>query len=354
MPLNYSLSLFCLLSFFYGSSLDSLRTEKVNGKVMVIHEVEKGETLYSLSKRYGAAISEVVSFNEITDNNISLGQILQIPLAENAGAPTQLPGESVKSTRTIHTVKSGETLFSISQLYGLRVYQLKEMNDLNTNDISVGQELVIKNIAPEASNTGVNTSPEKDVPLTTEISEGTGNTANSIAMVAREDDNFITYRVQSGDDLSTIATRYGIRVDSLMYWNQLTSERLGIGQELKLKQKVDEVLEAPRIIKTPYGIKKRMVDQSGFVRIMEEGIAMKIEDVIPTDKYLCLHRDQPVGSLVEVRNLMNNQKVFVKVVARLPNTGLNENVLIRLTPPAFKRLGIIDPKARVEISYYEE
>ncbi|XOV91121.1 MAG: LysM peptidoglycan-binding domain-containing protein [Bacteroidota bacterium] len=354
MPLRYSLTLLLLVIAIQAFSLDSLRIEKVAGKTVVIHEVEKGETLYSLSRRYGAEVSEVASFNEITDNALSLGQLLRIPIEESSVSTTQLPATVNNTAETIHTVKTGETLFSISQLYGLRVYQLKEMNGLNNNDISVGQELVIKNTPREEEERLVSeVTNTENIDRTTEISDVSENSADPLKP-AIEDKDLISYKVQSGDDISSIATRYGVRIDSLKYWNQLTSDHLDIGQELKLKQKVDVLLDAPRIVKTPYGIKKRMVDQSGFVRIVEEGIALKIEDVIPTDKYLCLHRDQPVGSLVEVRNLMNNQKVFVKVVAKLPNTGLNENVLIRLTPVAFKRLGIIDPKARVEISYYEE
>ncbi len=356
MPLSYSLSLLFFLSFLQAYSLDSLRIEKVQDKVVVVHEVEKGETLYALSKRYGAQINEVIAFNDIIDNNISLGQVLKIPLVPVSSQASE------KKNETIHVVATGETLFSISQQYGLRVYQLKEMNNLNSNDISIGQELVIKKLAPEAVEEErktiiVSSYPTKKDSATEVVEEETPENHDEVEtpdVEVDEMEGFIAYQVQSGDDLSTIATRHGVRVDSLKYWNKLTSDRLSIGQELKLKQKVEVVLDAPKIVKTPYGIKKRMVDQSGFVRIIEEGIAQKIEDVIPTDKYLCLHRDQPVGSLVEVRNLMNNQKVFVKVVARLPNTGLNENVLIRLTPVAFKRLGIIDPKARVEISYYEE
>ena len=346
MPLSYSLTLLFFLSFIQVFSLDSLRIEKVQDKVVVIHEVEKGETLYALSKRYGAQINEVIAFNQISDNTISLGQVLKIPLVPVSGSGNKSKPE------TIHVVETGETLFSISQKYGLRVYQLKEMNNLNSNDISIGQELVIKKLAPEAIEEDPKAIVFSSYPTKKDSAVEVAKVVVDEPIIDESD--FIAYQVQSGDDLSSIATQYGVRVDSLKYWNKLSSDRLDIGQELKLKQKVDVVLDAPKIVKTPYGIKKRMVDQSGFVRIIEEGIAQKIEDVIPTDKYLCLHRNQPVGSLVEVRNLMNNQKVFVKVVARLPDTGLNENVLIRLTPVAFKRLGIIDPKARVEISYYEE
>ncbi len=346
MPLNYSLTFLLLLLSLYGFSLDSLRVERSDGKLMVIHEVERGETLYSLSKRYQAEISEITTSNEIIDNTISLGQLLRIPVKD---VPQEITA-SQKPKETIHTVATGETLFSISQQYGLRVYELKEMNSLSGNEIAIGQELAIREVGPREEYV----IPNRNATTVTENTTTEASTSDPLRPAKEEEDDFVLYSVQSGDEIKTIADRYGVRVDSVIYWNALTSDHLAIGQEIRLKQKVDVVRAAPKIVKTPYGIKKRIVDQSGFVRIVEEGIALKIEDVIPTDKYLCLHREQPIGSLVEVRNLMNNQKVFVKVVAKLPNTGLNENVLIRITPVAFKRLGIIDPRARVEISYYEE
>ena len=81
---------------------------------------------------------------------------------------------------------------------------------------------------------------------------------------------------------------------------------------------------------------------------------MQIENMDDNDKYLALHKDLPIGSLVEVRNLMNNKKVYVKVVGQLPSTGINENVIVRLTSRSFKQLGILDARARVELIYYED
>jgi len=54
---------------------------------------------------------------------------------------------------------------------------------------------------------------------------------------------------------------------------------------------------------------------------------------------------------VVVRNEMNNQVVFVRIVGKLPDTGINEKVIIRMSSAAIKQLRAIDPKFRVEISY---
>ena len=54
---------------------------------------------------------------------------------------------------------------------------------------------------------------------------------------------------------------------------------------------------------------------------------------------------------MRVKNEMNGQEVFVRVLGRLPDTGVNKNVLIKISKSAYERLGAIDPKFRVSISY---
>ena len=81
---------------------------------------------------------------------------------------------------------------------------------------------------------------------------------------------------------------------------------------------------------------------------------MEIENSPKTKKYLCLHRSLAIGTIIQVKNLMNSQSIFVRVVGKLPQIGANENVLIRLSSVAYKRLGAIDAKFPVELSYIPE
>ena len=345
MQLSYKLIFFLSLMSVRGMAFDSLRTEQIDGKWVVIHQVEKGETLYSLSKRYQSDIEEIVSRNEIVDNTLSLDQLIQIPIDKEV---EELPDSD--EGEIVHVVKTGETLFSISRQYGLKVFELRQMNDLKGNEISIGQELVITRRGTVGTKPDL---PDVDTDVPGKVIEKEEAVGTTVVEKADPMKGFILYQVQSGDDLREIGRKHGVRVDSIIYWNDLKGDFLQIGQQLKLKNKPELAGDEVKLENTPYGTRKRIIDNSGFIRVVEEGLAMKIEDVIETSKYLCLHRTLSVGSLVEVRNLMNNQKVFVKVVGKLPDTGLNEQVLIRLTPVAFKRLGIIDPRARVEISYFE-
>ena len=80
-------------------------------------------------------------------------------------------------------------------------------------------------------------------------------------------------------------------------------------------------------------------------------MAAVIDGNSDTRKYLALHPTAPVGTIMRVRNEMTNLSVFVRVVGKLPDTGANNNVLIRLSPAAQEALGALDGKFRVELSY---
>lgn len=79
----------------------------------------------------------------------------------------------------------------------------------------------------------------------------------------------------------------------------------------------------------------------------EGGLAELIEGTDGNRKYLALHRTAKVGTILKVRNELNNREVFVRVRGELPNIGANTNVIIKISKSAYDRLGAIDPKFRV-------
>ena len=78
-----------------------------------------------------------------------------------------------------------------------------------------------------------------------------------------------------------------------------------------------------------------------------------IEGTDGNRKYLALHRTAKAGAIIKVRNELNNREVFVRVVGPLPDTGVNDKIVIKISKSAYDRLGAIDPKFRVEITYYK-
>ena len=107
------------------------------------HIVQKGETLFSIAKMYNIELYEIKAFNSLENNDINVGQSLRVRSAISgiSTRPSTEPGSASVST---HIVEKGQTLFSISRMYNLSVERLKALNNLSSNEISIGQSLRVK------------------------------------------------------------------------------------------------------------------------------------------------------------------------------------------------------------------
>lgn len=122
--------------------LDSVGIKEVNGKYFILHKVEKGEGLYAIARRYTANVDDIKNANPEAGEGLKVGQILLIPY--NPVPVTGTKPEIKKEEPVLHVVKTGETLYSISKLYNVSVDEIKIKNKLSSNNLTVGQELVIK------------------------------------------------------------------------------------------------------------------------------------------------------------------------------------------------------------------
>ncbi len=142
--------------------------------------VQKGDSLWSIAKKYNTTVEELKSINNLKTNLLSIGQRLKIK------------GTKVNpDNQNIYKVQKGDTLYKIANMYGTTVDNLKKLNNLNSNTLSIGQELIV---------------PSKDT----------------------------TYIVQKGDTLWAIARKFNTTVDHIKNKNNLTSNTLQIGQNLKI------------------------------------------------------------------------------------------------------------------------
>ena len=145
-----------------------------------VYVVKKGDSLYKIAQNYDTTVSEIIQLNNLTSTSLSIGQILEIP-SEIVSADS-------------YVVKSGDNLYKIAQTYNTTVNDIKSLNNLSSNLLSVGQVLKIP------SSSGIN-----------------------------------TYTVKKGDSLYKIAQTYNTTVSELMRINNLGTTTLSIGQVLKLK-----------------------------------------------------------------------------------------------------------------------
>jgi membrane-bound lytic murein transglycosylase D len=176
------------------------------------HVVRRGDTLSTISRRYGVSVAALREANGLNSSTIHPGQSILIPAslvagvgpsAESRGDITNLLPERQALTRArSHRVRSGDTLWGIARRYGVTVPELAAVNNLSTQaPLRAGMKLKI----PSGSERPVATA------------QGTRT----------------TYKVRSGDTLSQIAERFNVTVRELMTWNRLrTSSSLRAGQRL--------------------------------------------------------------------------------------------------------------------------
>jgi len=328
---------------------DSLRMETINGKRFIIHSIDEKETLYAISRRYGVPITAIIESNPTADGGLAVGQLLKVPYI-----PKAKPTQTVAGDRK-HKVSAGETLFSISKMYEVSVDEIKSWNNLNDNSLSMGQELVVKK--------------KSNLATTPQVSA-----TKSLKGV---------HTVVSGETLYSIARQYNVTVPQLKEWNSLESSEVKIGQTLFLAQpmygtttttattikpeekvietKPAEIKEVTAVVRPVAKPQPQMPETTirisekvtGSDEIKEGGLAELIEGTDGNRKYLALHRTAKVGTILKVRNELNNREVFVRVAGDLPNIGANNNVIIKISKSAYDRLGAIDVKFRVEVTYYK-
>ncbi len=168
-----------------------------NGAVFY-YTVERGDSLWSIARRFGVTVQEIRDANDLTSDTLSVGQSLIIP-GISAGDDLE-DNEENDTVPTTYTVASGDSLWSIANRFGVTVNDLKSANGLTSNLLSVGQVLII----PTAGS----------------------STPGS--------PTYNTYTVASGDSLWSIANRFGTTVDTIKTLNNLTSNLLSIGQVLQI------------------------------------------------------------------------------------------------------------------------
>ena len=160
--------------------------------------VKSGDTLYSIARKYNTTVDELKRINNLTSNTLSIGMKLLVSEIDE-GYPS-----------TTYTVVSGDTLYSIASRFNTTVSEIKQLNNLTNNTLSIGQKLLIPTLEEPGDTEIPELPPENnETPPETEI-----------------------YIVEKGDSLWLIAKKYNTTVDELISLNNLNSINLQIGDKL--------------------------------------------------------------------------------------------------------------------------
>lgn len=234
----------------------------------VRHKVSRGDSLSSIAGKYGVPVATVQQMNQLkSSKSLRSGSTLLIPVrASDVGART-----------VTHVVARGESLSAIAARYQTSVDTLKERNGLSSDVLQVGQRLTVDSFGAEpvarAESSSRSTSSASGAPSSSRSSATlasfhTVQRGDSLYAIASQYGTSVddlralnqfgrdavihpgdkvrvradvpeaprsrSYKVQSGDTLSTIASRHGMSTSELMKLNKLSSDRIVVGQSLQV------------------------------------------------------------------------------------------------------------------------
>ena len=251
--------------------------------VKITHKVQKGETLFTLSKLYGKSIDELKAMNNLKDAKIFLGQeiLIEKPVEVAQHVPTEKPKVAVaEKEETTYKVKKGETLSSIARKFDTTQDELISLNQLTNNKILAGQELKVAEqktavaSAPVSVDALVASQPTSiNEPVNHKVAAGeslfsisksynisidelkaqnnlstnklqqgqtlqipvNASVTTITATKAKSSPAYAFHKVRSGETLSSIALKYNCSINDIKKWNKKSSDKLSLGDKLKIK-----------------------------------------------------------------------------------------------------------------------
>ena len=199
------------------------------------YTVEKGDNLSSIAEKYNVSIADIKEWNKLKSNSVASGKSLKVRsnviVPKTSPEIINKPEQAIAAAETSdkneieveYVVKNGDNLGSIAKKYGKTVAELKEWNDLTSNNISLGKSLIVsKNL----ENTSVNTATVAIASNSIDSFKKKGTSAKNI-----EKD----YYVKKGDSLYSISKKYpGVTISDIKKWNGIKDEDIRPGMKLKI------------------------------------------------------------------------------------------------------------------------
>ncbi len=300
--------------------VDSVGSEKKDGKTFVLHQVEGGQTLYAVMRKYKTTIQALKAANPGLGDNLATGQRLLVPYAGKSTAakpketvakieppkvdapkPAPTAEPVVKpALRGIYKVEEGQNLYRVAIQNGVSMADIRRWNGLLQDGLTAGQELIVSEVAFKES----------------------GRSKADLAVAPKTD-----------------------------------SAKIALAEPIKTKEVPKKAAEKsqpkPTEEETDAPPRPAKVSVSGK-RMVESGVAEVIDANDNSNKYLALHRSASVGTLLQVRNVSTGVGIWVKVIGKLAEIGANDRILIKLSARAQEKLSPGNRRFMVEVNYLAE
>ena len=314
---------FILIFFFAVTSISA--QEKLT------HTVTAGETLYSISRDLNVTVSELKEWNSLPGNNLSVGQTLTYykqgaqttPPAQVEDNAASLINISTPQENVFYTVKSRDNLTVIARKHGMTLSELRELNNLSSDMLSIGQRLTVRklkdSVAPSASEFANQNSPQGA---------------------------FVIYTVESGENLASLLDRFKMSEHELQELNPEVSL-----SSLNTGQKITVLLPPSSSFDNPYLSKANLQNLGAVTAAVyatsEAGNTTTNGELYDPTQLTAAHSNIALGSVIFIENEVNGKGIYVRINDRITQNGL------KLSGTAYRILGLRDSSNPLVTIYTE-
>jgi len=217
------------------------------------HVVKKGDTLYSIAKKYETTVDALKRINNLPSDKILIGQKIYLRNKEH-------PHQYYVTKRDIpsngyHEIQKGETLYRLSKIYDIPIERLMELNQLTSYTIKAGEKLLLK--CKPGQTTVVTTQVQEYEPEKIEQTKQNKPKTETKKEITKQIKKPKYHVVKKGETLYRIASTYGLSIYELKNYNGLSSNNIFVGQKLYLKSQ-------SKNDNTKYTIPKPIIKKSEF------------------------------------------------------------------------------------------
>ena len=378
-------------SSFFDSPSDSIGIKIVNNRTYILHKVSPGDNLNQISSRYGVSQEEIKNANRNIGETLSVGSILLVPMARKSYSDVAM--DEAGMVKRIYTVAAGDYLYKIARDFNMEVKRLKELNELESEVLTAGQQLIVEvpiealqqnnvqndnnSVSSNANTinqqyTNTNTNPV----VNSQNANASMNPASQLTRVPK------VHTVQEGEYLFSLGRNLNVNLDSVRVWNYMApADNISLDQEVIVGYNYFNstgslVLSTGADIADVNGFKASNVNagtsdlgNQGTTSLStltpevtlnnipksttEEGIAMRITgNSSSANQIVGLHRTAPYGTYMKVTNPSNGRSTSIKIIGAIPENAVpNDNVVIMLSPAACQRIGALNNQFLVNLTY---
>jgi len=270
----YLLVIFQLLFIFpvIAQQNSTPKNVTINNEKFTVHTIAKGETIYSICKKYNCDEKELKAANPQLNKGLKTGETLNIPVPPSNKTVKSTDNDQVKFTN--HQVKKGETLFSISKKYNTPIETILKYNTNVKKEVKVNQIIRIPSPIDEAK--AVEKSPVKKEQV--------------------EKVTYIQHEIEQGETFYSLQRRYELTKEQLIELNPGLQDGLQVGESIKIpsvKNKNDESKED----KNEYA--EHLVEKGETVYSIATQFNLKTDDIVEMNPEL------------KERGLISGETIFI-------------------------------------------